>query len=339
MKTIADAHKELKGDLKNIVDIDRSDKYLFFHCVEMRYTSRTEERGQPLWCEYICTFEEFNNYKGDEMKDVFDAVIYYGGRNFVNGKHEKHHTHILHGRVSREFYTAYASDIGVGNVICSIQEFNTLVEHLASNKGRSTQTYADYKKEFEYMTTQQIIDLFKDAPEGSTHMATSGKFFKMVRGKFAYYTCGVQHGGWVVDYQPQPLLTNLITRPVTSPTPLPTYTKSIWEAGILPCVGMSCMIYYNETDSRFNDFFDCEIEILAVTGDVFTFINPLKGLGALKLELKIINPIDTRTDTEKAIDDLLDECKRSSTHDGVINNVFNAIKAGKIHGVTFTGKS
>ena len=72
MKTIADAYKALNGVLSNILDIDRSDKYLFFHCVGMRYTSRTEKHGQPLWCEYVGTFEEFNNYKGESMKTVID---------------------------------------------------------------------------------------------------------------------------------------------------------------------------------------------------------------------------------------------------------------------------
>ena len=41
-------------------------------------------------------------------------------------------------------------------LICSREEFNTYVNHLASNRGRAAQSYAEYKKEFDCMTSPTI---------------------------------------------------------------------------------------------------------------------------------------------------------------------------------------
>ena len=90
-----------------------------------------------------------------------------------------------------------------------------------------------------------------------------------------------------------------------SATAIPIYTQVMFDNGELPSVGMECKIFYNEIDSRFNDFYDCVIEVIAITGDVFTFKNDLYGFGALKLKLKMLEVI--RSDKEKAIDDLMDE--------------------------------
>lgn len=69
------------------------------------------------------------------MKTITDAIIYWGGYNFVNGKHEKHHTHILYSYIDEKFFSLYASDIGVSDVICTIAELNKLVDELACNMG------------------------------------------------------------------------------------------------------------------------------------------------------------------------------------------------------------
>jgi len=69
------------------------------------------------------------------------------------------------------------------------------------------------------------------------------------------------------------------------------YTKEMSDNGELPSVGMECLIYYNEYGSRYNDFFDVEITILAVTNGVYTFYNPLLGYAALSLTIKTIKPL------------------------------------------------
>jgi hypothetical protein len=72
---------------------------------------------------------------------------------------------------------------------------------------------------------------------------------------------------------------------------VPIYTQEMADNCVLPSVGMECLIYYSELDSRYNDFFDVKIKILAVTGDVFTFSNDTLGLGALKLNSKLLKPL------------------------------------------------
>jgi hypothetical protein len=73
--------------------------------------------------------------------------------------------------------------------------------------------------------------------------------------------------------------------------PVPIYTQEMCDAGELPSTGMECMIYYSEAGSRYNDFFNVKIKILAVTCDVFTFHSNAYGLGALALDVAILGPL------------------------------------------------
>lgn len=105
------------------------------------------------------------------MKTVHDAIIHYNGSNFVRGKNGPHHTHIICGRGTDRISTAYASDIHSGLVICSISAYNAEVDYLASNMGRATQSYGEYKKEFECMTTATI----QSKPVFTQAMADAGE--------------------------------------------------------------------------------------------------------------------------------------------------------------------
>ena len=68
-KTIADAYKELKGDLGNTCMFNEVDKFLQFG-VFMGNTPYLIDTGKNDFTgvQYICTVEEFNNYKGDDVK-------------------------------------------------------------------------------------------------------------------------------------------------------------------------------------------------------------------------------------------------------------------------------
>jgi hypothetical protein len=72
------------------------------------------------------------------MKTIIDAVKYYGGHNFVVGKHETHHTHIANSSISNNIYSAYIYDIHKDNVICSIKEFNNAINDMQYNFGKVT---------------------------------------------------------------------------------------------------------------------------------------------------------------------------------------------------------
>ena len=71
MKTIADAHRALNGDLKMIRDFHENDEYLFFWSSNSKYASRNDRHGHHAGMQYICTVEEFNNYKGESVKPVY----------------------------------------------------------------------------------------------------------------------------------------------------------------------------------------------------------------------------------------------------------------------------
>lgn len=80
------------------------------------------------------------------MKTMMDAVKHYGGYNFVHGKHEKHHTHMLYGHLDNKIFTSYASDVGVATAICSIDEYNALIAKLELNLGRcNTYMFSNYR--------------------------------------------------------------------------------------------------------------------------------------------------------------------------------------------------
>ncbi|PHS02451.1 MAG: hypothetical protein COA78_21255 [Blastopirellula sp.] len=65
MINLPQAHKELLGDLGNIKDAHANDEYLFFCEQGLRYESRNDRHGHPSRLEYICSFEEFNGYEGN----------------------------------------------------------------------------------------------------------------------------------------------------------------------------------------------------------------------------------------------------------------------------------
>ena len=102
----------------------------------------------------------------------------------------------------------------------------------------------------------------------------------------------------------------------------PIYTQSMADEGVLPSAGMSFIDTENWHDERF---------CLLVHGDNAVYMDNGKYKSAIASECQ---PIDTRTDTEKAVDDMavfVGNCESDF-------NIINAIKNGKIHGVTFTGE-
>jgi hypothetical protein len=150
-----------------------------------------------------------------------------------------------------------------------------------------------------------------------------GEDFRIIKGQF--------HWVYYADFLP-PMSKSLIPRP----QPKPVYTQAMCDAGELPNIGMECMVYLEEEKAEVKGWFRgvvCgKFGLLPVIR-----LDDLDGTEGYfdVFSIENIKPVDTRSNEEKAFDDLLVHCERSSTHDGVINNILNAIKAGKIHGVTF----
>ena len=113
------------------------------------------------------------------------------------------------------------------------------------------------------------------------------------------------------------------------PKPQPIFTKAMQDAGELPCIGM-----------------EVSFDRMIVTIVGFT----LKGMPVFEMPNGTVDyfnsnnsyrPIDTRTDKEKAIDDLI-ESYRVGVSDSAAKDacsiMMKAIQSGKIHGVKWVGK-
>tara|TARA_R110000772_G_scaffold32817_3_gene80149 strand:- start:168 stop:908 length:741 start_codon:yes stop_codon:yes gene_type:complete len=71
MKTIKDAYEELNGDLRNTFCFDGDESFVFF-CLDESgdYVCSTSSTKDKAVEQYICTVEEFNNYKPEQENKV-----------------------------------------------------------------------------------------------------------------------------------------------------------------------------------------------------------------------------------------------------------------------------
>lgn len=82
----------------------------------------------------------------------------------------------------------------------------------------------------------------------------------------------------------------------------PVFTQAMADAYKMPPVGSWFTLHYYEHDSRFNDMNGHDFEVIGINDDVYTFRNYTKGFGALKLNPINCQPIDNRTEKQKAVD-------------------------------------
>jgi len=176
------------------------------------------------------------------------------------------------------------------------------------------------------------------APEGATHYAK-------VDGEIVYYkTNGDQIFGchdteWVHDSSSKCWLmnnTHKIPEPSTlcgtSSKPLqPVFSKAMQDNNELPPVGSKAICEYQDG-----------VELLIVAHDLLNedgaFALVCDSTGYWGAEARRWKPIDTRTDKEKAIDNLMFFGDQGQDSEAANFNL-EAIIAGKITGVKWTGKS
>ena len=221
MKTIKDAYEELKGDLGNSYKFLNNDCYLFFNDLKDIYICDTVGYQKSPDYQYICTVEEFNNYKGDDVKSVLDAVIEYEG-DWSNAKY---------GDVDVKFIFASKGEgstwpkgaLGGDSEnhspnafyeVCNHDEFNTLVDELASNMGRSDKSYAEYKNTFNSVDKVGCFD---------------GSYGGEVK-----YNAIEFH-----DEEAKPVVV-FAAQDLTISTAKHVYTQAMCDAGEFPGVGMEC---------------------------------------------------------------------------------------------------
>ena len=169
-----------------------------------------------------------------------------------------------------------------------------------------------------------------EIPAGATH--TLGGFYFKIKGQvWFYYSSKPQRFNWRLSLLQDIYIENNAI-PIKQDKEM-IYTKEMQEAGELPKVGMKFL-------DRNNNLSKC-ISLSAILNQTAWLVTYSYGacFNACLADKSNIHHIDTRTDKEKAKDDLFNAMigveVLSNLH--AIDELFDLIKAGKIHGVTFTG--
>ena len=244
MKTIADAHKALSGELGNAVLPSISDEFLFYSESKGFFICYNSiDTGNFSGCQYICTVEEFNNYKGESMKTI-DAVNEFKGNNILNWTHMSYDSSIKQWAVhifKPEFSYAYTGDI-----ICNKEEFNTLVQGCMTNFGRCSISFSEHcSNESARLQEDNKID-WSQAPEGCVgySVSTASNHYWM----FSCHQVPAPDFGFTefkFHPKPQPKESNM----------KPVFTQEMSDNGELPSVGME--LKYKVTGGV--NWFKCKI--------------------------------------------------------------------------------
>jgi hypothetical protein len=121
------------------------------------------------------------------------------------------------------------------------------------------------------------------------------------------------------------------------------YTKEMQEANIPPEVGMKFICNDDSDSSRIKEFKGIDVEVIGVCSCrgriTVTFEHKSLGIGCGFFDSCWVKPIDTRTDTEKAVDDLKGIYTKwlLQPNGSYSNLIVEQIKAGKITGVKWVG--
>ena len=180
-----------------------------------------------------------------------------------------------------------------------------------------------------------------EIPEGATHKSEEGNYIKANGEDVSWFINDEWKSvsSWV-------MLGAMKLTLIKQDKEMNVYTKEMHEADINPAIGSK--VIYNLSKSAM-----CENKEYRLTkvGQEMTVVaivnNSLVCLISDDYEFcDTVNnghfkPIDTRTDTEKAIDDLADGISASYSNSKSFKEdareMLDIIKAGKIHGITFTG--
>lgn len=125
---------------------------------------------------------------------------------------------------------------------------------------------------------------------------------------------------WIGPIRPLKVITDELI-----PRPNPVYTQEMADNGELPSVGMAV---------GFKGSIDCCV--IAIHNNQL-WID--KGeIGTQIINIDQVQPIDQRTDKEKAIDDIYKSINKYNSSQGGCYDLLNDIINGKVHGVTFKGE-
>ena len=244
----------------------------------------------------------------NKVKTVVDAINCHRGR-----------VPIQRGLM---FVSTYDNGALIDKSSCTKLQFNQLVEDMSHHAG--IELFNEYVKadkkllEKESKVDHTSREFWKDAPEGKNYLITykSGvvaqvyNYFsakpKIIDGyyRIAGESVGYGTSSWEVFERPKPQPKESNMKPV--------FTQAMSDNGELPPIGSKCLVIgEKEIDDEYH-----ECEIIAhrnVSGDVFVAVFMIKNYNGkpyyyTHCSHQYFKPIDTRTDKEKAIDEIRLSC-------------------------------
>lgn len=329
------AHKELNGDLGK--GYTAGGVHLFFNQLDGRYVTFDALHHQEKYYQYICTVKEFNEYvpykavkldcvdylsnvdttswdgirddtKVNNMKTVMDAVIEF------KGKWPSSSWFMVCNKSNKIVGISY----GLGNtinsdepVVCGWYEFADLVDHLASNMGSATESYAEYKRSLGGPIRGDIFGFDIEPSQGEV--------------SFMYTDCDSQS-----NISPE-RLDNMQSIPDIKPV----YTQELNDNGELPSIGMECTLLTSAIDKGTNGYIEYQNEV----GFLFRYSeNNLCDFyeNSEDIHFKPLTPPITLED--KALNDMVEQLTYEGivTYDPIMLRILiEKFKGGKISGVSF----
>ena len=268
---------------------------------------------------------------------IMDAVNEFKGE-WNNDAGNYLHLNSIEGRYIfsfKEYLRAFKSPF---TLVCSREEFNSRLFGMTANFGESSLKHlriwqAEIKRqpETDEQHADKLNEMWSKAPEGATHWMPNGyewsEAFLSISdsGKVKVFRGGTWHEA--SNQHSVYSLTKLGLK--AKPEAQPVFTQSMADNKELPQVGMDCLFKKRGALEAGT--------VTAITKRFIIFTDSFGDEHVRKLDELTIEPIDTRTNTEKAVDDLKNIEFDKSWHSHC-EDVIELIKENKIHGVKWVGE-
>ena len=225
-------------------------------------------------------------------------------------------------------YYYYGNDLPFHNeFVCTRKEFNDLVSQLETNFGVCELTYAKYKRAVTKSTKELQV---MDEESNQCKISNLGNLLHNMSCSMDDEDEQNEFGGYASFCWY--LADELRKSECAVDTTKLVFTQAMADNGELPVVGMECMIL-NTNCSRPKYIKG----LIKYVGDLMIYAYIENGERCDNVKTLKFKPIDTRTDKEKAIDNLMFFGDQGQDSDGANFNL-EAIIAGKIHGVKWVGE-
>ena len=196
-------------------------------------------------------------------------------------------------------------------LICTIEQFNTLVQECITNFGSSV-TYDEYLKELENKMDVEIDYKYTGKSNG---FFTHGKIYKVSE-------CDYEH----VTNDDNADSRHVLSDDYLSKNFVKPFTQEMSDNGELPSVGMLAMVD------------GCKRTILLAADSEGDYVT-MNDRGAYDFDgIHKIKPIDTRTDKEKLQGEINSIWNNSADKWRTIDTIVNSLVEDKLAGVKWVGK-